>query len=76
MASPREASAGAGGLAVGRGLRIFLGYGVRAVTAPAVWSWLGVWTVVAIILVAVAYAYPRAHPLSLERFGSPPFRPF
>ncbi len=34
------------------------------------------WTVVAIILVAVAYAYPLAHLLSLERFGSPPFQPF
>jgi cytochrome c oxidase subunit 1 len=49
---------------------------LRAVTAPGVWDRLGMWTVVAIILVAVAYAYPLAHLLSLERFGSPSFQPF
>jgi hypothetical protein len=49
---------------------------LRAVTAPGVWDRLGMWTLVAIILVAVAYAYPLAHLLSVERFGSPPFQPF
>jgi hypothetical protein len=41
-----------------------------------VWDRLGMWTVVAIVLVALAYAYPLAHLLSLERYGSPGFQPF
>ena len=44
--------------------------------APGVWDRLGLWTVVAVVLVAVAYAYPLLHLLSLERFGSPPLQPF
>ena len=43
---------------------------------PSVWDRLGLWTVVAVVLVAVAYAYPLAHLLMLNRFGSPPFEPF
>jgi cytochrome c oxidase subunit 1 len=40
------------------------------------WDRLGMWTLVAIVLVLLAYAYPLAHLLSLERFGSPGFQPF
>lgn len=36
----------------------------------------GLWVVIAVALVGIAYAYPLAHHLSLERFGSPGFRPF
>jgi len=49
---------------------------LRPVGAPGLWDRLGVWTVVAIILVAIAYGYPLAHLLSLQRFGSPPYQPF
>jgi cytochrome c oxidase subunit 1 len=44
--------------------------------APSVWDRLGAWTLVAVVLVALAYAYPLAHLLALPRFGSPPFDPF
>ena len=32
--------------------------------------------VVAVVLIAVAYAYPLFHMLTMERFGSPGFTPF
>ena len=37
---------------------------------------LGLWTVVAVVLVLVAYAYPIWHLLSVPHFGSPPYTPF
>jgi len=40
------------------------------------WDRLGAWTLVAVVLIAIAYGPPIAHLLSLERFGSLPFRPF
>jgi cytochrome c oxidase subunit 1 len=43
---------------------------------PGIWDRLGLWTLVAIGLVLLAYAYPLAHLLSLQRFGSPGFQPF
>jgi cytochrome c oxidase subunit 1 len=49
---------------------------LRPVRAPGLWDRLGLWTVVAVVLVAIAYAYPLAHLLSLQRFGSPPYQPF
>jgi cytochrome c oxidase subunit 1 len=49
---------------------------LRPVSAPGVWDRLGLWTIVAIVLVAIAYAYPLAHLLALPRFGSPPYQPF
>ena len=41
-----------------------------------IWDRLGLWTAVAAVLVAIAYAYPLLHLLAHERFGSPGFRPF
>jgi cytochrome c oxidase subunit 1 len=41
-----------------------------------IWDRIGLWTILAIILVIVAYAYPIASLLRLERFGSPGFSPF
>ena len=41
-----------------------------------VWDRLGLWTVVAIVLIAIAYFWPIAHLLGMERFGSPGFSPF
>jgi len=37
---------------------------------------LGLWTVVAVVMIAVAYAYPIYHLLTMERFGSPGFMPY
>jgi cytochrome c oxidase subunit 1 len=40
------------------------------------WDRIGLWTVLAVILVVIAYAYPIASLLRLERFGSVGFSPF
>jgi hypothetical protein len=32
--------------------------------------------VVAVVMVALAYAYPLISLLAIERFGSPPYQPF
>lgn len=41
-----------------------------------VWDRIGMWTVIAAVLVIIAYAYPIWELLSMERFGSPGFKPF
>jgi len=43
---------------------------------PGIWDRYGLWTVVAVVLVAVGYAYPLYQLLMLPRFGSPAFKPF
>lgn len=43
-------------------------------TARTVWDRLGLWTAIAVILVALAYAMPIWDLLQLERFGSPGYR--
>ena len=43
---------------------------------PGVWDRLGMWTVVAAVLVVIAYAYPLYQLISHPRFGSPGFKPF
>ncbi len=40
------------------------------------WDRFGLWTVAAIALIVIAYALPLEHLLSMERFGSRPFKPF
>jgi cytochrome c oxidase subunit 1 len=40
------------------------------------WDRLGLWFVVAVVLVLIAYAIPLWDLLQLERFGSPGFKPF
>ena len=40
------------------------------------WDRFGLWTVVAVVLIVVAYAYPLGSLLALERFGSSAFTPF
>jgi heme/copper-type cytochrome/quinol oxidase subunit 1 len=45
-------------------------------TALGVWDRFGLWTIVAILLVATAYAYPLIQLLAHPRFGSPAFKPF
>jgi len=49
---------------------------LRPVTALCVWDRYGLWTVLAVLLVAVAYGYPLLHLLAHRRYGSPPFQPF
>jgi cytochrome c oxidase subunit 1 len=46
------------------------------VSAKGAWDRLGLWTAVAVVLVAIAYAYPLIHLLSQQRFGSPGITPF
>jgi len=46
------------------------------VTRAGIWDRLGLWTLVAVALIVMAYAYPLFHMLSMERFGSPGFTPF
>jgi cytochrome c oxidase subunit I len=45
-------------------------------TTMGVWDRFGLWTIVAILLVAAAYAYPLIQLLAHPRFGSPAFKPF
>ncbi len=41
-----------------------------------IWDRFGLWTIVAMLLVAAAYGYPLIQLLSHPRFGSPAFKPF
>ncbi|REJ80690.1 MAG: cytochrome C oxidase subunit I [Acidobacteria bacterium] len=41
-----------------------------------VWDRIGLWALIAVVLVIAAYAKPIYDLLSLERYGSLPFRPF
>jgi cytochrome c oxidase subunit 1 len=45
-------------------------------TTTGLWDRYGLWTVLAIVLVIAAYAYPLFELLSHPRFGSPAFKPF
>ena len=49
---------------------------LRPVTATGVWDRFRLWTVVAVVMVAIACGWPIAHLLMHPRFGSPPFKPF
>ena len=49
---------------------------LRPVGASGLWDRYGFWTIVAIVLVLVAYVYPLYTLLSHPRFGSPPYQPF
>jgi len=49
---------------------------LRPVTTMGFWDRYGMWTVVAIVLVLIAYAYPLLSLIGHERFGSPPYQPF
>jgi cytochrome c oxidase subunit 1 len=44
--------------------------------AASIWDRFWLWTIVAIVLIAAAYAYPLVELLSHPRFGSPGFRPY
>jgi cytochrome c oxidase subunit 1 len=44
--------------------------------ATTVWDRYGMWTIIAILLIVAAYAYPLAQLLGHPRFGSPGFKPY
>ena len=46
------------------------------VTGTGIWDRMGMWTVVAVVLIVMAYAYPLFHLLAMPRFGSPGFVPY
>jgi cytochrome c oxidase subunit 1 len=49
---------------------------LEPVEGTGIWDRLGMWTVVAVVLIVIAYAYPLVSLLSQERFGSPGFTPY
>jgi cytochrome c oxidase subunit I len=49
---------------------------LQPVTTIGVWDRFGLWTAVAVVLVAIAYIYPLYTLLTHPRYGSPPFQPF
>jgi cytochrome c oxidase subunit 1 len=49
---------------------------LEPVTRATVWDRIGLWTVVAVVLIAVAYGLPLWNLLRLERYGSPGLAPF
>lgn len=46
------------------------------VARRTIWDDFRFWTVVAVVAMVLAYGFPLWELISLERFGSPPFRPF
>ena len=49
---------------------------LEPVTTTGIWDRFGLWTTVAVVLVAIAYVYPLFTLLTQQRYGSPPFQPF
>jgi cytochrome c oxidase subunit 1 len=49
---------------------------IKAVGPRGIWDRFGLWTVLAIVLIVLAYAYPIYTLLGWTRYGSPGFQPF
>ena len=49
---------------------------LEPIATPGIWDRYGLWTFVAIVLIAIAYAYPLFSLLAHPRYGSPPYQPF
>lgn len=49
---------------------------LRPATAIGIWDRFGLWTALAVLLIAAAYAYPLIQLLMHPRYGSPAFQPF
>ena len=49
---------------------------LRPAIAIGLWDRFGLWTVLAVLLVIAAYAYPIISLVAHPRYGSPPFQPF
>jgi hypothetical protein len=61
----------------GEGAPIEYAESVTAPTpGPSLWDRLGLWTAVAVMLIAIAYAQPLYHLHTMTRFPSRGFSPF
>jgi len=49
---------------------------LRPVAAVGLWDRFGLWTVLAVVLLGLAYGYPVIQLVAHPRYGSPAFRPF
>ena len=49
---------------------------LRPATAVGLWDRFGLWTVLAVVLLGLAYGYPVVQLLAHPRYGSPAFQPF
>jgi hypothetical protein len=49
---------------------------VAPTPGPSIWDRFGLWTVVAVVLIILAYAQPLYHLHTMERFPSRGFAPF
>jgi cytochrome c oxidase subunit I len=49
---------------------------LQPVSSMGIWDRFGLWTVIAVLMVLLAYAYPLITLLMHHRFGSPGFKPF
>lgn len=49
---------------------------IRSPASVGIWDRFGLWTVLAVVLIALAYTYPLIQLLAHPRYGSPPFQPF
>ena len=49
---------------------------LEPVTTMGLWDRLGLWTIVGIVMIILAYGYPLATLIMTPRYGSPPFQPF
>jgi len=49
---------------------------LQPVTSMGIWDRFGLWTVVAVLMIVLAYGYPLITLLMHPRFGSPGFKPF
>ncbi len=47
-----------------------------AATTRSVWDRFGLWTAAAVVLIAIAYAWPIYHLYAMHRFGSVGYQPF
>ena len=42
----------------------------------SIWDRFGLWSLIAVVIILAAYAYPILHLLAHHRYGSPPYQPF
>jgi hypothetical protein len=49
---------------------------IQPAATLGIWDRFGLWTMVAVVLVVLAYAYPLLTLLAHPRYGSPAFKPF
>jgi cytochrome c oxidase subunit 1 len=60
----------------GPALQLEFAQAIKAPGPPGIWDRFGLWTVVAIVLILLAYAYPLYTLIGWTRYGSPGYQPF